>query len=464
MKKISKFQKTTICTILIACMFSSCKKYLQVGAPGTLAEQSRIFADDQTATAAVVGLYYNMVSSSLSFCNGGITLYTGLSGDEFANVNPSPSHEAFRFNSILVDNSTISSTFWSNPYKNIYQANAVIDGLNSSKTLTPSLKNQLQGEMLYIRALHYFYLVNLFGDVPLETTTDFQKNSIMPRTSKDEVYQQIISDLEKARTLLTNSYATSVSTRPNKGAATALLAKVYLYQNRWVDAEAMATDVISSGKYSLEPLNSAFLASSKEVIFGISKVTGNTAEGAQFIPASTTVKPTFTVTSNLLAAFEPGDNRKTAWLKSNTLSGVAYYYLNKYKARTSSPITENYIVQRLAELYLIRAEARVKQNNLSGALDDVDVIRNRAGLTKTGNANPGINQDDLFKAIQKERQVELFAEWGNRWFDLKRTGKADDVLGLSKSPNWQITDQLYPIPFAEIQKNPYLIQNDGYTN
>jgi hypothetical protein len=441
----------------------ACTK-VQVAPPDTQAELSKIFADDETATSATVGLYVQMLAGNLLFCNGSITVYGGLSADEFANVSSSTTYDPFKTNSLLAANTIINSTFWSNPYKNIYQANAVLEGLEASTQINSALKNRLKGEMLFIRAFHYFYMVNLFDAVPYETSTDYRVNAIMPRTSNDKMYDLMASDLNQAKQLLTGSYATSDNLRPNKDAATALLARMYLYRKDWVNAEAMCTEIISSGRYSLENLATTFLATSKETIYQISKQTTNTAEGSVFIPSSATAKPTFAITNSLLTSFEPGDNRKTVWLKSNIVSGVTYYYPYKYKVRLSTPVTEYYIFQRLAELYLIRAEARANQNNLNGAIDDLDMIRVRAGLSKIKTTNPGITKDALLTAILKERQTELFAEWANRWLDLKRTGKTDEILGPLKSPNWQATDVLYPIPFAQIQLNSFLSQNNGYTN
>jgi len=173
--------------------------------------------------------------------------------------------------------------------------------------------------------------------------------------------------------------------------------------------------------------------------------------------------PTFFLSISLLNSFEPGDLRKVTtgtngWLGKNTVGGVDYYYPKKYRARTSSPITEYDIVFRLAEQYLIRAEARVKQNKISEATLDLNMIRNRAGLLNT----TATDQTSLSLAIQHERQVEMFAEWGNRWLDLKRTGIINSVLAPTKGANWQSTDALYPIPFNEIQINVNLIQNPGY--
>ena len=116
------------------------------------------------------------------------------------------------------------------------------------------------------------------------------------------------------------------------------------------------------------------------------------------------------------------------------------------------------MVLRLAEQYLIRAEARAQQNNISGSQSDLNLIRNRAGLVNTA-AN---DKTALLTAIEHERQVELFTEWGHRWLDLKRTNRADAVLGPIKAPNWQPTDMLYPIPQTQIANDPNVHQNPGY--
>jgi hypothetical protein len=116
------------------------------------------------------------------------------------------------------------------------------------------------------------------------------------------------------------------------------------------------------------------------------------------------------------------------------------------------------MVLRLAEQYLIRAEARAQQNNLAGAKDDVDAVRLRAGLPVLPD---NLNRDEMLLAIEQERRIELFSEWGHRWFDLKRTGRALAVLSPLKA-GITATDLLYPIPLDALKTNPNLVQNPGY--
>ena len=159
----------------------------------------------------------------------------------------------------------------------------------------------------------------------------------------------------------------------------------------------------------------------------------------------------------IVEAFEENDQRLSSWIGSVTSGSDIFYYPNKYKIYFSNNLSEYYMVLRVAEQYLIRAEARIHLNNLDGALEDLNMIRNRADLdnfTSTSN-------ELVLEAVYKERQRELFAEWGHRWFDLKRTGKADEVLSLVKS-GWQSTDKRFPIPQTELQINPNITQNPGY--
>jgi hypothetical protein len=208
-----------------------------------------------------------------------------------------------------------------------------------------------------------------------------------------------------------------------------------------------------------------FLANSTEAILQLqlaNRPPYSTQEGQYFIPPDSVTSPYYALTSQLLGAFEPGDGRRTAWVDSTNLSGTsAYlYYPFKYKVRkdTTGNITEYYMLLRLAEQYLIRAEARANQNKLPDAISDLNVIRARAGLP---NLSSALSQSQVLSAVARERRIELFAEWGHRWLDLKRTGQADAVLAPIKS-QWQPTAKLYPIPQSELIADPNLRQNPGY--
>jgi hypothetical protein len=437
-----------------------CKKLVTVAPPIDSISNEAAFADSNTAVATVNGLYAYMAANTNYFGSFGFTLYTGLSSDELYNTSSSTEFDPFTTNSLLSTTGDLDN-IWSIGYKTLYQANNCIEGLTNTKSLSFSNKNQLLGEVKFIRAFCYFYLSNLFGDIPLPATTNYQANASLPRVSIDSVSRQIIADLQDAEKLLSDDYVTNGKSRANKYAADAFLAKVFLYLGDWADAENYADKVINSGTYSLETLENVFLSGSNETILQLD-VSGvnigyNTYEGFQFIPVSATRKPRYALTPSLLSAFEPGDHRMQSWISKSKVGGQDYFYPFKYKVRTASDFTEYPIYFRLAEQYLIRAEARAHQNKSQDAIDDLNTIRTRAGL-----AGATVNNEAaLLLAIEHERQVELFAELGSRWFDLKRTKRANDVLKVEK-PSWVTTDTLYPIPLTEIQLNPALTQNEGY--
>jgi hypothetical protein len=435
---------------------------LEIPPPKNQLVNSAVFSDSADATNAVIGIYINMMQAfSLNIGSGGLTLYPGLCADELFPTKNIVEENDFYKNEIAVSNGLNSSSLWGNAYNILYDANACLEGLTQSN-IPDVVKNKLIGEAKFTRGFILFNLTNLYGSIPLVISTDYHKNQILPRASSDMVYAQIINDLKDAQNLLPVNYPTSGRFRPNRFTVSALLAKVYLYQKDWATAEKNATEVINAGIYSLETdLNNVFLTGSNETIWKLSSVIPGleTWEGYFFVPVSSNTIPPYITTDNLLNAFENGDKRREKWLNKNTVNGNDYYYPYKYKLGydgLSIPM-EDYVVFRLSEQYLIRAEARAQEGNLSGAITDLNLIRNRAGLQNT----IPTDQASLLSDIQHERQVELFCEWGNRWFDLKRTEKATEVLSLTK-PGWQANDTLYPIPQTELNSNPFLTQNPGY--
>lgn len=457
-----------ISVVLLTMQLVSCKKFVDVNAPETKIVAATVFIDNATATSAMVGVYSQMMFSSNTLFNGSMSAYGGMSSDELIRTSNSGNETPISTNSIPTNNAPISA-LWSIGYNTIYQTNAVIEGLEKSTAVTAGVKSQLVGEAKFVRALTYYYLSQLFGEVPLILTINYEANRIMPRTSVSKIYEQIIADLNEAKLMLPTMYVTNPSyptdrTRPNKWTATALLARVYLYRKEWANAEAQSTEVISAGTYSLiTNLAQVFLKGSNEAIWQLQAVSQfvNTGDGNIFNPPPIPgFAPTYALTSSLYNSFEVTDQRPANWLKKAVVGVNTYYYPYKYKVGSGgAPYSEYNVVLRLAEQYLIRAEARAQLNtNLSGAKSDLNMTRNRAGLLGT----IAITQSEILAAIEQERRLEFIGEWGHRWFDLKRNNRANDVLSPIKVTNWQATDTLYPIPQVEILRNPYLSQNDGY--
>ncbi len=457
MSAINKIQIKILTTAAFAVvLFSSCKKFVELGPPPTQTVQSDVFKTDPTATSAILGLYSsNTLPNTVLY----YSTVPGMSADDVQYNTASTIYDEFENNAITTINSMNENNVWFGSYTLIKNANFAINGLTASQTLTPSVKDQLLGEAKFLRAYAYFYLVNLYGDVPLALSDDPLANATLPRTPAAQVWAQIVKDLTEAQAGLPAAYVGTFRARINKWAATTLLARVYLYQKDWVNAEAQTTQVINAGPgtYTLQTPANTFINTSNEIIWQIANTTGVSTLGANYLSA-TGVVPNFSLYDTIYKSFEAADLRKTNWAAVTTVSGKNYYHVNKYKVRTGTGNEYN-IALRFAELYLVRAEARAQQNNLSGAKSDVDVIRTRAGL---GALSATINQPQLLLAIEQERKVELFGEWGHRWLDLKRTNRADAVIGGQKPATWSATDVLYPIPENQRVANPSLSQNQGY--
>lgn len=457
MKKLSLYTG-----LLLLLLSGACKKYTDIPLPPDQLGTTYVFNNDSTAIQSVLGIYSEMMNSSTQFSSGNTTFYAGMAADELYYYTPGTARDEFMLNELSVLNHpTLESSFWNAAYKYIYAANSIIEKASVSNDLSSAVRKMVTGEAKFIRAFSYFYLINLFGDVPLILSTAYENNVRVPRASSAAILSQMVDDLKEAALLLGPGYPTTERVRPNKFAAKALLARVYLYQYNYSKAEEEANDVIASTAYNLvnNPDN-VFLANSNEAIWQLRPVNPNrnTLEGSTFIPSSATSTPSYLLRDDLVNSFELNDRRKLSWMKSRTFAGQSVYYPNKYKVRTGTVLSEYYMVLRLGEVILIRAEARAQQSKLSEALSDLNLIRTRAGLP----FSLAGTKDALLSAIEKERRHELFAEWGHRWFDLKRTNRANPVLGMLKPGSWQNTDILWPLPQTQINLNPSLVQNPGY--
>ncbi len=438
-----------------------CTKLTQVPEPVNTITTTETFGTDATATSAIIGIYNDFLNNY--YANGFLTQSLGMSADELHFFGGGSSFET---NTYTANNSD-TRQFWSSAYYDIYLANAAIEALPKSSVVSEALKKQLTGEAKFFRAFFHFYLVNLFGDIPIVISTAYRNNDTIRRSPSAEVYNQIAADLKDAQQLLAPDYSISGGerVRVNQASATALLARVYLYEQKWDSAETEASQVIANTDLYelLDNLTNVFLANSREAIFQLQipdRFPYATNEGDYFIPLDSTSNPYFYLTDELLGSFEDSDQRRAIWVDSINFFGTTYYYPFKYKVLigTQGNIAEYYMVLRLAEQYLIRAEARAEQNELDGAIADINIIRERAKLHDLPNS---LSRDETLAAIYKERRIEFFAEWGHRWLDLKRTQQADGILSSLK-PTWKPFAALYPIPPPEIIDDANLTQNPGY--
>jgi hypothetical protein len=451
--------------MLIVC--SGCSKVLKTPSPEDNMTIAKVYTDDGDAQAAMSGVYIMMMDNLQGLMNASISLDAGLSADELACTPPyPPAQDTFWINALTVANIPNTELFTTS-YTLLYDLNSMLAGLQASQGVSAPVKAELEGEARFNRAFIYLYLVNLYGAVPLVTTTNYTVSGSQPRAPVDTVYAQIVGDLKAADSLLPMGYVTAAGfggdrTRPNQAAAQALLARVWLYKGNWAAAEAEAASVIDNPQYRLESLDSVFLSVSQEAIWQLQPVHGNsgTADAVAFLTEIPRGRAAFILTPQLLGSFEPGDQRRVDWVDSTVYLGQTLYYPYKYKLLTASAgvDTEYEMVLRLAEQWLIRAEARAQQGNLAGAIADLDAIKVRAGLPPYSG---GGDMPSVLAAILQERRVELFTEWGHRWLDLKRTGQADAVLSGEKL-QWRTYDTLYPIPWAVLLADPGMPQNPGY--
>lgn len=452
--KNNSIKYTYIFSFFLLLGLTGCDEMLEVEIPINQMESENIYVSDATAEATVNGIYQSMVTG-LTFVSN-IHYVPGETSDEL--ILRTQLTDVYTTNEITEIDGTMLA-MWTDFYKTIYNANKAIEGLNASTTISPDKKKRWIAEAKFVRAYCYFYMTNFWGDVPLIVTTDVEKTALAPRNSQTEIYTQINLDLTEAANDLPVNYSNygNLRIRATKWAAEALLARVNLYLGKWTEAAAHASSVISqNGTYKmitgLTANNSPFIADNTEAILQIPYFNVAYAyEGGALFPSGGKY-----ILRKGATLFETGDARKTNW--TDPVTGTTFLAPRKYKnAYVATPV-ERSTVLRLAEIYLIRAEARVKLNDITGAQQDINVIRNRALLGNTTLTDP----NQLLDLIALERERELFGEFGHRWFDLKRTGKADEVLGAITGKIWSSTDKLYPIPDSARRSNPFLGQNLGY--
>lgn len=451
---------------------SACKHLVEIAPPINSITTVQAFKDSANSCAAMEGVYAS-ISSPLNvlFLNGSLTLICGIYSDELVTEELGGTEDIY-YNRIPSVNTAIGIQ-WNKAYEYIYLTNACIEGLSGTNGISEKLKFRLIGEAKFIRALIYFYLINLYGDVPYVASTKWEQEAKSERSSTSKIYQEIIKDLLYARDNLPADFPNGERTKPNRWTALALLARTYLYTEKWQDAEMAASAVIEREDiYSLNPeLNKVFDKNNSEAILQwyCNQLTSAnvTAEGIWLVPYSGQLPPYY-LSEFLLSKFETGDLRRENWVDSVFYQGKLYLCPYKYKNgydqfNWSAQPTQYYTVMRLAELFLIRSEARFKQDKMNSAIDDINKIRSRAGLNSLSYS---VSKQQLITAIEQERSIELLTEWGHRWLDLKRWDKADEVMTIvtpSKGIGaWAPFKKKFPIPYLELERSPFLTQNEGY--
>ncbi|MTI21140.1 RagB/SusD family nutrient uptake outer membrane protein [Fulvivirga sp. RKSG066] len=407
-----------------------------------------VIEDLESLDGAVLGMYSSLQSGNQY---GELQIFMpGILSDEMVFTGTFPTKQDMSVNNVTAENTTMRGV-WSSPYGTIFIANTVLErALNAG---TEEEVAPFVAEAKFGRALAHFNLVKLWGAVPLALTSDVGVTSELPRTPAAEVYAQIIADLQEAMAdlpLASERTDPERTTRATKGAAQALLARVALYSGDLNLAGQMADAVINSGEYTLDPTYSNLYnndATSPEIIFELfASIQDGNSLGFFAQPVGAGGRYDYSPNPTLEAQYASGDERAEL-IVPNSADAGGILVTNKYTDATNG--TDQPIVVRLAEMYLIRAEA----NN---SVADLNTVASRSN----GATYASYNQSNMLL----ERKLELAFE-GHRWNDLIRTGQANAVMSAVKPASWDATDILLPIPQREIDQNPTLTasdQNPGY--
>jgi tetratricopeptide (TPR) repeat protein len=441
---------TTVYLLLTILLLSACKKVLDTQSELYI-DQTQSIVDKRSAQAALVGAY-NALSQN-AYQGNTFRYITNLLSDNLKWVGNTPTNREFDVYGVFTTNTRVQE-LWSAIYKTVNIANNIIEKVPAVNdvTLDQAERNKERGEAFFLRALSYFDLVRLWGNVPLVSAATQNPGDAkgIKNSSPAQVYEFIKNDLDSAEALLP---ATVNRNRANQYTVKALKARLYLYQNDWAKAESYATQIINdSADFKLVKPYSQFFAAknSSESIFEVDYTINNKNSYASnwFQSPTTGGKKELLPTDELVALLKDPNTGGSRAALIFAVSGVTYGNMNFHIATGED---QSYVL-RLAEVYLIRAEARAQQSKLEDGLKDLNVIRNRANV-------PSISvvatSDELIDKILLERRVELAYE-SHRWFDLIRTKKAQQVLGIT-----DVNKLLLPIPRQEVLIAD-LTQNQGY--
>lgn len=434
--------------------FSSCEDSILNLQPEQAISSDEAIINKKSADAALFGAYDKLQSGS--YYGSEFVAAAYLSGGDVVWTGSLNYYRSYNNHTLSADNSSVNS-IWYAIYSALNAANQVIDKVTAltSPDLTDTEKNRIIGEAYFIRALSLFDLGRTWGNVPIITKATVTAHDFdgVKQSTQSDVYKQVITDLEKALTLLPEKIDRN---RAQKNTARALLARVYLYAENWAKAEEYASLLIADSNYQLVDYPTFFQSSgTKESIFELLYTTSDknghsllwltSAQGGrrEWAPSEAIV--------SLLSDPAVGGTRKALYKDQSTTSNPKFYVGQLYWRTTGD---DPAYILRISEQYLIRAEARVKKANpdLTGALADLNAVRLRAKVA----ASQASTAADLLTAIETDRRVE-FAFEPHYWFDLVRTKRAGTVLGVTDQNKW-----IFPIPYNDLAADKDLVQNPGY--
>lgn len=441
-------------------LLGSCKKFLDTQ-PQLQVDQAEAITSAGSASSAVNGMFNTLASSAyygsnfpaLSYLSAGDINWTGSQADP----NEISKHLTSATNGYV-------SSAWTAIYKTISSANYILSAVPkvNDPLFTTAARNQYLGEAHFVRALAYFDLARGWGGVQLILTPTLTPadHTDIPRSSLADTYAQVLKDLEAAETLVP---ATINRSRVTQKTIWALKARFYLYQQQWLLAEQYATQVINDTQnYTLVKPYSAFFANTavatNESVFELAYTVSNTnGHSNWWLPPVLGGRREWAPSDALVSLLNNpaiGGNRN-ALIGQTAAPGNLWY--GKLYYRTPLGTDPAYVI-RIAEIYLIRSEARARQGNIggtNGGLADLNAVRDRAGIAPSTAAT----LSDILLALENERKVEFPFE-ADRWFNLVRTDRAQTVLSLPDKHLY-----LFPIPYQETLVDKHLAgenRNPGY--
>lgn len=435
--------------VSVSILFFACEKYLEE-IPNNAIPAETAITDLGTARAAINGAY----DALQNYYSADYPTLGTITADNVVFNGTLSQYLQLDQNSIPTDN-VITVAAYRKIYQAVNSANAIIAAL--PQVIDPALsedeRNRILGEAYFIRALGYFDLARGWGGVQLQLSPTLDLDGLrgIRRSTLNETYDQVQTDLIEAERLLPVDDA-NTRNRAQKSTALALRARLHLYREQWAEAADFAGQVIENPKFSLVPAYQSFFTApflTSESVFELtfSPNDRNTFWSAWYpssLGGSFTLKPADVIVNKLNDPQIGGARNRLLAGSEPNIYGILY--------NTQGVSTDPAYVIRIAELYLIRAEARTQLNDLEGALSDLNAIRNRAQVPSFYSAD----QQAVLLAIEEENSLE-FAFEAHRWFDLVRTRRAGAVLGLTNQDYW-----LFPIPYSDILSDPDVEQNPGY--
>lgn len=475
--------------ILLACTATivSCEDDLNVE-PSTAINEFDFLNNPENALKLVDGVYNKQLDYNMySFSWIGITSITSDDADKGSSATDTGADKHKMDNLTFVSSDPSFSDIWKGRYDGIYRANNAIFYLEQL-TIDEQLKQRYLGEVKFLRALFYFDLVRCFGGVPLVTQkidindSELIKEIVFTRKTKEETYQLIENDLLEAIQLLPlkSQYAARDLGRATKGAAQALLAKAYLYQNKWQQSYDMAGEVITSTQYQLlDNYGDVWREVGENKSESIYEVQATLTKG--LVDYTNVQGPRGTPdmgwgfntpSQNLANSFEAGDPRKTEsilfvpstlWdgFQAPTTWANPRYNYKAYQSQIAEPwngdkgqTAKNFRILKYSDILLIRAEAAMNLGFSSEAMERINELRRRVNMPEY----EAITMDQILK----ERRWEMAMEH-DRWFDLVRTGKAQSAMLADGKTFMPGVHEVFPIPLDQIIASDFnLTQNPGY--